>query len=198
MVRKGDDKVFMELTIKLLLGFVFLFITTKFVGKTTIKQLTPFDFLGTLILGEILGNALFDEEVRIVHVFYATFVWGGLIIGSETLTLKFKGLRSFLEGNPSIIIRKGVVNRKELRKAKMNLNQLQSLLRQNKVISIREVEYAILEPNGEISFIKKSKYQNPTLEDLNLQKSNHIPVTLILDGEIVDDNMKSLNKGMIG
>ena len=75
----------------------------------------------------------------------------------------------------------------------MNLNQLQSLLRQSETFSIREVAFCYLEPNGSISILKKSQYQKTTLEDFNLMgKPAYVPVTLIRDGNVLWDEIRDL------
>jgi uncharacterized membrane protein YcaP (DUF421 family) len=75
----------------------------------------------------------------------------------------------------------------------MNLNQLQSLLRQSETFSIREVAYCYLESNGAISLLKKTPYQKTTVEDFNLpNKPVHIPVTLIRDGKVLWNEVRDL------
>ncbi len=111
-------------------------------------------------------------------------------VGIEFMTLKNKSTRSLLLGNPNIIIRDGVMDRKLLTKNKLDVNQVLSILRQNNVFSVREVKYGILEANGQISLLLKSKYQKP---DLNLPESPvDLPTSLIIDGEILWDNLHEL------
>ncbi|MGO5674569.1 DUF421 domain-containing protein [Bacillus subtilis] len=111
-------------------------------------------------------------------------------MGIEFMTLKNKSTRSLLLGNPNIIIRDGVMDRKLLTKNKLDVNQVLSILRQNNVFSVREVKYGILEANGQISLLLKSKYQKP---DLNLPESPvDLPTSLIIDGEILWDNLYEL------
>ncbi|OPJ56736.1 YetF domain-containing protein [Alkalithermobacter paradoxus] len=187
-----DISPFLHLTIELSIGFFALLLITKLIGQRQIHQITPFDFISALVLGELLGNAIYDPETTIFFILYALFLWGFLMYVIEKITQKFRKTRSFFEGDPSIIIRNGKIDFNELKKQKLDINELQSLLRSKDVFSIREVEYAILEPSGSISVLKKSKYSNPTSEDLNLsQKKVCLPVALILDGEILFDNLKS-------
>lgn len=95
-----------------------------------------------------------------------------------------------VEGEPSALIKNGIVDREALRKNRMNINQLQSLLRQSETFSIREVAYCYLEANGSVSILKKSKYQKTTQEDFNIpSKAVSVPVTLIRDGEVLWDEI---------
>lgn len=175
-------------------GFFALFILTKILGKTQISQLTPFDFIAALVLGELVGNALFDKEAGIPEIAYVIFLWGSLLYIVEMITQKFKGSRFILEGKPSMIIYKGKFNYEEMRKGKIDIGEVQHLLRSKDVFSVKEVEYAILETNGEVSVLKKSEFQTPTKKDLNIKPSKvQIATPLILDGEIVEDNIAEVD-----
>ncbi|WP_078394217.1 DUF421 domain-containing protein [Shouchella patagoniensis] len=177
--------------VELLIGFVALLIMTKLLGKTTLSQITPFDFISALILGELVGNAIYDKEVKLGSILFAIALWGGMIFLIELCTQKFRGTREFLEGKPSIIIRNGHLDRQELKKNKLDINQLQHLLRREKVFSIREVAYAILETDGTLSVIEKAKYVTPTITDLKMpQQPVYLPVTFISDGKVDWENLK--------
>lgn len=98
-----------------------------------------------------------------------------------------------MEGKPSALIKNGIIDREELRKNRMTINQLQSLLRQSETFSIREVAFCYLESSGSLSILKKSKYQKTTQEDFNLpSEAVYVPVTLIRDGEVLWDEMIDL------
>ncbi len=179
-----------SITIELLVGFFALLILTKALGKTQITQITPFDFISSLVLGELVGNAIYDKHVNIKSILYAVFLWGVLIYVVEWITQKFRGTRGILEGNPSIVIHHGKIDRDQLKKNKLDINQLQNLLRQKDVFSLREVEFAILETNGSISVLKKSDYQQPTKQDFNLKPAKgYLSVDIISDGKVDLENL---------
>ncbi|CAN7649656.1 DUF421 domain-containing protein [Bacillus sp. SD075] len=181
------------LTIKVVVGFGTLFFIIIITGRTSIYQLTPFHLVFVLVLGDFLGNTIYEDKVRTFHFLYAIGLWTLLMLGIEFITLKNKSTRSLLLGNPNIIIRDGGMDRKLLKKNKLDVNQVLSLLRQNNVFSVREVKYGILEANGQISILLKSKYQKPDKQDLNLSESPvDLPTSLIIDGEISWDNLHEL------
>ncbi|WP_430787575.1 DUF421 domain-containing protein [Virgibacillus flavescens] len=184
----------LSILLESIFGFAALFILTKVLGKTQITQLTPFDFIAALVLGELVGNALFDDQYGILEIAFAIGLWGIILFITEKITQKYKGTRGLLEGQPSIIIRKGKLMREEMKKSNLDINQLQHMLRSKDVFTIREVEYAILETDGTVSVLKKSAYQIPTRYDLNLKpEALSLAVTLINDGEIIWDNLKENN-----
>ncbi|SCB87503.1 Uncharacterized membrane protein YcaP, DUF421 family [Fictibacillus enclensis] len=178
------------ITTEMVVGFFALFFLTKILGKTQLSQLTPFDFISALILGELVGNAMYDPDVHIWMILFAISVWGILMYSLEILTQKSMKFRKILEGTPSIVIRKGTMDRKQMKKNKIDINQLQNLIRQKGHFSIREIDYAILETNGSISVLPKSDNQPVTRQDLKLsQEETTLPVTLIMDGTILTDNL---------
>ncbi|KLE15477.1 DUF421 domain-containing protein [Clostridium sp. C8] len=181
------------LTIKVIVGFATLLFIIIITGRTSIYQLTPFHLVFVLVLGDFLGNTIYEDKVGIVHFLYAIGLWTFLMLGIEFMTLKNKSTRSLLLGDPNIIIRDGIMDRNLLAKNKLDVNQVLSMLRQNNVFSVREVKYGILEANGQISLLLKSKYQNPDKQDLNLPESPvDLPTSLIIDGEILWDNLHEL------
>ncbi|MGP4041143.1 DUF421 domain-containing protein [Gracilibacillus sp. D59] len=181
--------------VETLFGFVMLFILAKVLGKTQIRQLTAFDFISALILGELVGNALYDDEVGISDIGFAVLLWGALLYLTEIITQRYKKTRSMLEGRPSIVIHKGKLQREEMKKGKLDMNQLLHLLRSKDVFSIRQVDYAILETDGTISVLKKTAYQTPTRNDLHLPPEQVVlPFMLINDGEIIWDSLREIGK----
>lgn len=183
----------MYLTIEIITGFFLLFIIVKFVGKKIINQITPFTFIASIVLGELLGNALYDHQIGVFYIIYSMGLWALLLFIVEYLGQKYLLFRGIVEGKPSALIKNGIVDREELRKNRMNINQLQSLLRQSETFSIREVAFCYLEANGSISILKKTKYQKTTQEDFNMPvKPVYVPVTLIRDGEVLWDEVKDL------
>jgi len=181
---------FGQITIELCFGFIALFAITRILGKTQITQITTFDFISALVLGELVGNAVFDDQIGIGEIIYAVVVWGILIFTLEMITQKFSKTRGFLEGSPTIIIRDGQILRENLKKCKLDINQLQHLIRSKGVFSIRELEYAVLETDGTVSVLKKAEYENPTKSDLQVnQEKVYIPITLISDGKVLKENL---------
>ncbi|NBJ70908.1 DUF421 domain-containing protein [Roseburia sp. 1XD42-34] len=177
-----------------LFGFVALFLLTKVLGKTQITQLTPFDFISALILGELVGNALFDKEASVVEIGFVIVLWGGLLYLTEIITQKFKRTRGILEGGPDFVIYRGKLIRDVMKKNNLDINQLHSLLRAKDVFSLKEVEFAFMETNGTVSVIRRPPYQTPNKQDLQVSTDKvYLATTLINDGEIIYDNLKEKN-----
>lgn len=182
-----------QLTLELVIGFIAMFVITKLIRKTQINQVTAFDFISAIIFGELLGNAIYDDKAGIGTIIYAVALWGVLMFTVQKVTQKFRRTRKIMDGDPAILVRNGQIDFQVLKREKLDINELLSILRQKDTFSVREIEFAILEPSGNISILKKSKYISPTFQDLNLpEKTVYLPVTLILDGEIMARNLKAV------
>ncbi|MFT4412423.1 DUF421 domain-containing protein [Fredinandcohnia humi] len=182
---------YFRIVLDLFFGLFGLLIITKILGKTQITQITAFDFVSALVLGELVGNAAFDDKIGIFQIIFSILVWGILIYLIELVTQKVRVTRALLEGKPTIVIHKGKIIREHLRKNKLDINQLQHLLRSKGIFSIREAEYAILETDGSISVLKKSLYEPPTRQDYQMEsRLVRLPITLVSDGELILENLK--------
>ena len=186
---------YVETTVELVIGFISLMVITKIIGRSSISQATPFDFVASLVLGEFVGGAIYDPKIDIFRIIYVVMFWGALIYLVDFVALKYNRSRGIIESSPAILINDGIINRNMLKKHKIDINRLQSLLRDRGVFSMREVMHAILEPNGKINVIKKPMYDTVKKQDLDLPvKSVSIPVTLISDGVILKNNLKQIAK----
>lgn len=182
-----------HLTIELFFGFIALLLAVKIIGRRHVQQISPFDFISAIVMGELLGNAIYDDETNIFHIIYAITLWAVLLYLIEKLTQKSHKFRNVIEGSPVLIIKKGVIDYHVLTKEKLDFTELLSLMRNKGIFSVREVEYAIVEPSGIITVIKKAPYDSVNKSDLNIQPPpSSINLPVILDGKIERNNLKLL------
>lgn len=191
LLKGGIPLEYTSIAVELIVGYFALLILTKVLGKTQITQISAFDFISALILGELVGNSLYDDKISVFQVLTAILIWGALIFVTEFFTQKSRKFRHLMEGTPAIVINKGIINYNVLKKNHLDLNQLQHLLRAKDIFSVKECEYALLESNGTLSVIKKPLYDQVQRQDLSLPlKKATLPLSLIMDGEILYDNLK--------
>ncbi|RYL89789.1 DUF421 domain-containing protein [Sporolactobacillus sp. THM7-4] len=165
-------------------------------GRASLSEATPFDFISMVVVGDFVSDAIYDKHANIIKVLFAIALWGILIALIDWITLKFNRSRGFFESQPELVIKNGIIDRKVLKKNKVDINHLQMHLRDKNVFSFREIEFAILEPNGKVSVIKKPKFEPATRGDLKLPYlSSSLPLTLISDGTIIRKNLKKIGKG---
>ncbi|AMX83692.1 hypothetical protein GS3922_08490 [Geobacillus subterraneus] len=185
----------LQLTLELVIGFILLFAVVKIAGKKLISQMSPFTFIAAIVLGELLGNALYDDHIHLWYIIYSITLWGGMLLLVEYASQKWLSFRLWSEGKPTVLIRNGAIDYEALKKSRLTLNQLQSLLRKHETFSIREVAFCFLEADGEISVLKQADHQKTTREDFHLPPHPvYVPVTLVRDGQLLRDELMELGK----
>ena len=110
-----------------------LLIATKILGKTQISQLTPFDFISAIVLGELVGNSIYDPKIKVWSILYSIFVWVILIYTIEVITQKVRGTRRFLKDILQLLFVMERLMREQLSVNHLDINQLQQMLRQQKI-----------------------------------------------------------------
>jgi len=185
-----------DTVIRTLVGFAVLLILTRLAGKKQIGQMTVFTYITGIALGNMAGDMIIHKDVEIMNGVIGMTLWSALIFLMEYLSLNLPGVRVLLDGEPVLVIKKGVVQAKELKKMRLNMDDLTMLLREKDVFSIREVQYAILEPHGELSVVKKAVKQQACKEDLNLQPQEpaYLPGEIITDGKMIARNLCEFGK----
>lgn len=154
-------------------------------GKREVGQLGIIDLIVSILIAELVVISIENYDKNILYSIIPIGVLTILQVSLAYLTLKKPKFRLFLDGSPSVIVKHGKVNYKEMLKQKYNLDDLLVQLREKGYRSIEEVEYAILENNGTLSIFG--------YEDIDT-KTSPLPLPLILDSEIQDDTLKQLGK----
>ncbi|MGN8648027.1 DUF421 domain-containing protein [Gracilibacillus sp. HCP3S3_G5_1] len=183
------------ITTKILIGFLVLMIVLRVMGKKELTQITPVDFVYLLVLGGLMENAVYDDTISIWEVIYAVALWSLLIYIFELLVRNFEWLRPIVKGQATIIIENGVLNIQNLRKNKLESEQLRSMLRLQGIFSIKDVKYAILEPSGDLSVMEKEQESVVTPKMLKIKPEEQTLSYLVIDeGEIEQSTLDSLKK----
>lgn len=185
----------MEIIIRTIVSFVSLLILTRFLGKKQLSHITLFNYITVITFGSIAASIAVEPLISIRDGLFSLAVWTVLTVVIGYLSLKFPKIRVILDGEPTIIIKKGKILEEAMKSMHLNMDDLSMLLREKNIFSIKEVDYAILEPHGRISVLKKVEKEHVTKKDLNLpvQQPIFMPTEIIVDSEIVRKNLKDLN-----
>lgn len=177
-------------------AFIVLFLLTRIMGRKQISQLTFFNYITGISIGTIAGAVTIDPSLKLSAAFVSLLTWSGLTLLVAYFDLKSRKARKWMEGEPVILIRQGKILEQQLKKQRLDMDELQLLLRSKDVFSIVDVEYAILETNGELSVLLKEGKQ-PLKQEAFLTskkpKQTPIPLQLIADGKIINENLQQLN-----
>lgn len=143
-----------------------------------------------MVLGDFLGNALYEEEVNLLQLFIRCWTLDSSHAKFGIFNTKSESNSTNFSWQSIDHYSNGLFDRKLLKKNRLDINQISSLLRQKDVFSVREVKFGILEANGQLSIVLKSNYERPTKQDFNLPSGTvNLPITLISDGEVLWDNL---------
>jgi uncharacterized membrane protein YcaP (DUF421 family) len=185
----------LETSIRTLIGFSMLFILTRLLGKKQLGQLTFFTYITGIAMGNIAGDMVVHRDIKLIDAVTGLIIWAFLTFLMEFANIKFSKARVFLDGEPSIVIKKGIIMQKELAAQRLNMDDLTMMLRVNNIFSIKDVDYAILEPNGQLSVLKKPGLDAATKNDMQIKPQNRIylPTEIIVDGKLVQKNLQELN-----
>lgn len=185
----------LETLLRTLLGFSILLILTRLLGKKQLGNITFFTYITSIAMGNIAGDLVVDKDIKLVDGMLGLIMWAAFTFLIEFISLKSSKARVLLDGEPAIVIKKGAIMQKELAAQRLNIDDLTMLLRINNVFSIQDVDYAILEPNGQLSILKKTETEPVTKKDMHIKPENrlYLPTEIIVNGKLVQKNLKELN-----
>lgn len=183
-----------EIIYKTTLTFFALFLLTRLLGKKQLSHLTFFNYVTGITIGSIAANIISNLDKPYLPDLLGMVWWYILTALLGYIGLKFGGLRNLIDGQPTIVIKKGSIVKEALKKSELNMDDLSMMLREQNVFSILEVDYAILEPDGKLSVLKKPQKQQAAKEDLKLPAPEliYLPSEIIVDGKAVKKNLKEL------
>ncbi len=177
--------------IRTILLFIFVLISIRIMGTGELSQMQPFQLVIILMIAELAALPMENTGLPLLNGLVAIL---GLIFVQVVISfinLKSEKARSLICGKPSILISKGSINEQELKRLRINMNDLMEQIRSKDYQNLADVEFAILETNGDLSIIPKSDKRQVTIEDLNIESSyTGLPFSLILDGHINYDNLR--------
>ncbi|HWQ71721.1 MAG TPA: DUF421 domain-containing protein [Desulfitobacteriaceae bacterium] len=174
--------------------YAIVVLVLRMLGKRQIAQLQPFELVVIIMISELAAVPSGDIGIPLISGIIPILI---LLISGITLqylTLKSEKARSIICGKPTILIDKGKILETEIKRIRYNISDLLEQLRIKNIPNISDVEYAILETNGEMSVIPKSQKRPAIPEDFQIApKYEGLPLTLIMDGLVQAENMKKAN-----
>ncbi|WP_102347657.1 DUF421 domain-containing protein [Bacillus sp. Marseille-P3661] len=182
----------MTLILKIFTLYLITIAIMRLMGKSTIIQMTPYDLVAIIIVGTIASEPLISTEF--IPTVYALAILVVLHILFAKLTLWQWGNRFFL-GEPTILIKDGEIVEDNIEKSRLSIAQLLSILRTKGYPKISDIDYALLEPIGEVSIIPKPENTAVTVQHLEISiEDEGLPISVIIDGRIQHRNLKLLGK----
>lgn len=187
----------LDTSYRALISLAVLFLVTKMIGKKQVSELSLFDYVIGISIGNFAAEMTINLESQEINGIVAVLIFGIVAYIVSYITMKSIYLRRFFIGVPTIIIDKGKINYKNMKKFKMDINDLLEQARINGYFDLSEIEYGIMEANGIMSFKLKDIYDTPTNKDLNINTKNiGICANIIIDGKYMKNNISNMNKNI--
>lgn len=175
-----------------LILYVLVVVVMRMMGKRQIAEMQPFELVITIMIADLAATPMENTGIPLINGIIPIVTLLSVQVIISYISLKFEKVREIVCGRPSIIIDKGSIVESELRKLRINMNDLLEQLRAKSYPNISDIEFAILETNGEFSIIPKAEKRTVTVEDMGLTvQPENLPITLIIDGNLIPENLIS-------
>lgn len=167
--------------------------TLFIMGKRPIGELPVFDFLVLVVMGAIVGADIADPNVEHLPTAFAVLVLAAIQRLFSFFSLRFRKFRKLITFEPTVVLYDGKLIYNNIKRIHYNIDEIIMMLRENGIVDISKVEYAIVEANGKLSIVNKPQHEKITIKDLNLNyPESNVVVTVIMDGKINGNNIRRL------
>lgn len=184
----------LTIILQALLSFVILLVLTRIIGKQQVSQLTYYEYINGITFGSIAANMATDDLANLSDHLVGLLTYGLLTMAISYVTLKNRKLKKIISGEPVLVIQNGKILEDNLRKMHMDFDELLMQLRAQGIFDFSQLELAIIEPSGALSFVKKTRYEQPTREDLGIKaKSDGLAIEVIVDGQVIYHNLEQMS-----
>jgi uncharacterized membrane protein YcaP (DUF421 family) len=190
----------LQIIIRSTVLIIVLIFLTRGLGRKIAARMTYFDVVFAMALGVIAAAVSVNMVKNATMGFIALLTWGLVGIGLSFLSLKSKMVRDFIHGREAVVMKDGKIMEDQLMKLRYTPEDLVQQLRNKQIFNLADVEFAVMESNGEINALLKSDRQPITPKHLGVQVSPDTGVqTVILDGTIMDEPLTTmgLNRGWL-
>lgn len=184
--------------IRAIILYVVVLITMRLMGKREIGQLQPFELAISIMIADLASVPMSELGIPITNGIIPILALLVMYMLISILNMKSVNFRKVMSGKPSLLIYRGKIDEKALKKESITINELQERLRVDNIFNLGDVEYAILETNGELTVIQKPEKRALTPQDLNLNPDYEgIPYDLVVEGVVMHENLKSIGKNEV-
>ena len=185
----------LEVIIKGVISLIFLFFVIKILGKKQVSQLNIFDYVIGISLGNIAAEMTINSDITIMEGFIGMAIYGLCSLFVSFITTKSIIARRFISGVPVVLMEHGKISKDQLKKVKLDLNDLMQDAREDGIFDLSKVEYAIMEVSGKVTFLLKSENEPVTIKDMKINSNKEgLTANLIMDGNIMYNNLKAFGK----
>ena len=182
-------------TYRALISLFTLFIVTKLLGKKQVSELSLFDYVIGISIGNFAAEMTINIESNEFNGIWAVILFGLVAYIVSWLSMKSVKLRRIMMGTPTIIIQDGKILKDNMKKVHLEVNELLEECRIKGYFDISTIAYAIMEVNGDMSFLPKAEYKPLIKKDMDIiDNKSELLANVIIDGKIMHTNLHLMNK----
>lgn len=179
--------------IRTVILYLIVLLAIRLMGKSELSKLDPFQMVVLFMIAELAAIPIESPSISLLNGATAILTLLLLQIIISLISLKSEKFKTLFNGKPSILINKGTIDEKELKDLRITIDDLTEQLRLKNAPSITDVDYAILEANGDLSVIPKPGKRPLTPDDLSINKPDEIiPMVIISDGYLYGSNLSTI------
>jgi uncharacterized membrane protein YcaP (DUF421 family) len=146
----------MDVVLRSICAFLFLIILLRVIGRRELSSLEPFDLILLIVIGDLVQQGVTQSDYSFTGLLLSVGTFAVLTVVFSFVTARVPKLRPVLEAGPLIIVEDGKLIEKNLRKERVTAEEVAAEARMREIASLEEVQWAVLESGGRISFIKKT------------------------------------------
>ena len=185
----------MAVIVKGFVSIFYLFLVIKVLGKKQISELNIFDYVIGITLGNIAAEMTVNDEITLFNGLLAMTIYGIVSLFVSYITCKSILARRFISGFPIVLMENGKISKEQLKKVKLDLNDLMQDARENGYFDLSEIDCAVMEVSGKVSFLPKSANSPVQNQNLNIKtKKSGLIANLVIDGVIMENNLRAIGK----
>lgn len=171
--------------------YILIMVVMRLMGKRQIGELQPTELVITILLSELVAIPLQDNEYPLLNSVVPVMVLVSIEVINSVISMKSRLFRRASQGNPVMVIRDGVIDQEEIKQLRFTIDDLLSALRQKDVFDLAQVQYAVLETDGQFSVLLKPEYRTITPKDLQVAPGNgSMPCLVIGDGKVIPEALR--------
>ena len=183
---------YLQIVLSSIFAVIVLFLLSKLIGARQISQMSMFDYINGITIGSIAAEAAISKGQDVLEPMAAMIIFGLATLLLSVAADKSIVLRRFITGRPVFLMKRGKLFKESMKKAKVDMSELQTMCRNQGYFDLSQIESIIFEPNGTVSILPVSSQKPAPAADAEVQvPQEKIPANIIIDGKILNENLKS-------
>ena len=186
---------YVQVILTALLSVVVLFLITRLIGYRQLSELSLFDYINGITIGSIAAELATGERDEIGEILVAMVIYGAFAIILALITDKSITMRRLIVGNPIVLMKNGRLYYEGFKKSRIDVNEFLMKCRNNGYFDITQIDTAIMEPNGRVSFLPVSEDRPATPKDMKIAvMQDELVANVIIDGKVIEKSLTMIGK----